>query len=231
MNKPLVVTLLAFCCFTVACSAPSAVVGSCERAQTAQRRVFGERTECTTTDSGGFSLVVRPDLVPLATCTTGSAKCTEAEKTVITSYLDCVEQAPTCAAGQEARAVNANLACTRLLSGLPEGCNPRGLCDRINTATTNFFGGKTECKFTSGGATTTVKNGRPAVCTALGSCSAAADLTLLASYARCLESAARCTAAGEKEATEAYTSCALQLVTISGATSMSKLSPGCSIEG
>lgn len=159
MNKPLVITLGAFACFTVACSAPSTTAGPCERAQTAQRRVFGERTDCSTTDSGGFTLVVRPDLVPLATCTMGSAKCTEAEKSAITSYLDCVEQAPTCAAGQEASAVNANLACTRLISSLPEGCNPRGLCDRINTTTNNFFGGKAECRFTNGGATTTVKKG------------------------------------------------------------------------
>jgi hypothetical protein len=234
MNKPLVVALVValvvVCCMSVACSAPGTVAGSCERAQTAQGRVFGERTDCTTSDDGGFTLVVRPDLAPLATCTMGLAKCTEAQKTVITSYLECVEQAPTCAAGQEARAVNANLACTRLLSSLPEGCNPRGLCDRINTATTNFFGGKTECKSSSGGTTTTVTKGRPAVCAALANCSAA-DLALLETYTRCLEGAARCAAGSEKEAVDAFSSCVLQLVTVSSNGVVSKLSSGCSIEG
>lgn len=227
MNKLALVALLSF---TSACSAPSTSARPCERAQAAQTRVFGERTDCTSIDDGGFTLVVKPDLAPLAACSMALPKCTETQSATVATYLDCLERAPICTAGEEPRAVNANLACSRLLSDLPEGCNPRGLCDRINTATSNFFGGKPQCTFTSGGSTATVKKGRPTVCTALPNCSAA-DLALLEGYAKCLEVAARCTAGGEKEATDAYTSCALQLVTISGAAAMSKLSAGCSIEG
>lgn len=90
------------------------------------------------------------------------------------------------------------------------------LCDRLNTASTTFFGAKTECTYSSGGSTITVT--RASSCTDTSACSAD-DLKTLDTYASCMSSAQTCTTGNEQKATSDLTACAFAAA--------SKLSSAC----
>ena len=72
------------------------------------------------------------------------------------------------------------------------------LCDRLNSASSAFFGSKTECTYSSGGTSITVTKG--ASCTDTSACSAD-DLKTLDTYASCLSSAQACTTGTSRVAT------------------------------
>ena len=104
-----------------------------------------------------------------------------------------------------------------------------GICERVDAAQKKFYGSKTECKYTEGGATVTLTKGTSSTSTCNMSVSkcTSADNTILESYAKCTEAAPACTAGAEKAAADAMTACALQLVSISGGMVTSKLSADC----
>ena len=104
-----------------------------------------------------------------------------------------------------------------------------GICERVDAAGTKFYAGKTECKYTEGGATVTLTKGTSTTSTcnmSISKCTSA-DNTILDSYAKCVEAAPACATGAEKAAADAMTACALQLVSISGAMVTSKLSADC----
>lgn len=104
-----------------------------------------------------------------------------------------------------------------------------GICERIDAASTKFYAGKTECKYTEGGATITITKGTSTTSTcnmSVSKCSSA-DNTILDAYAKCVEAAPACATGAEKAAADAMTTCALQLISISGGVPSSKLSADC----
>jgi hypothetical protein len=104
-----------------------------------------------------------------------------------------------------------------------------GVCERVDAAEKKFYGSNTECKYTEGGATVTVKPGTTSTAScnmSLSKCTSA-DNAVLDSYLKCIETAPACTAGAEKAAVDAQVACALQLVSISGAMVTSKLSADC----
>lgn len=104
-----------------------------------------------------------------------------------------------------------------------------GICERVDAASTKFYAGKTECKYTEGGATVTLTKGTSTTssCNMSVSKCSSADNTILDTYAKCVEAAPACSTGAEKAAADAMTACALQLVNISGGMVTSKLSADC----
>ncbi|MBE2252025.1 MAG: hypothetical protein IAE78_20990 [Myxococcus sp.] len=104
-----------------------------------------------------------------------------------------------------------------------------GICERVDAASTKFYAGKTECKYSEGGTTVTLTKGSSSVSTCNMSVSkcTSADNTILESYAKCVEAAPACATGAEKAAADAMTACALQLINVSGGVPMSKLSADC----
>lgn len=111
-------------------------------------------------------------------------------------------------------------------------CGP-GICERVDAAQTKVFAGKTECKYTemTGGATSTITITRASAsvsaCNMNVSKCTSADQMVLEKYAKCVEAAPACSAGNEKASATAMTSCALELVTISGAMATPKVSADC----
>jgi hypothetical protein len=111
---------------------------------------------------------------------------------------------------------------------LLSGCGGTA-CDRLDAANKRFFGSASQCSYMTGSTTVTVRTGQASLnsCnTALAKCTAA-DLQVLDGYTTCVQAAPPCTAGNEKTATDAYTACVAQLITVSGTTIMSKLSTEC----
>lgn len=82
------------------------------------------------------------------------------------------------------------------------------VCDRLKSAEDQFYAGKTECKYESGGATVTITRST-ATCKTDG-CSAS-DQTAMDNYASCLSKAQACTTGNEQKASGDATACGFAL--------------------
>lgn len=89
-------------------------------------------------------------------------------------------------------------------AGTLAGCGGN-VCDRLNASADAFYGGKTECKYTSGNSSVTLTRG--ASCKDSSKCSAD-DVKTLDTYATCLGKAQSCSAGNEQKATSEATACA-----------------------
>lgn len=108
------------------------------------------------------------------------------------------------------------------------GCGG-GTCERVDAANKKFLGsGKTSCSYMESGATVTITPSfSTSSCNSSLSKCTSADMTIIDGYAKCIEAVPTCATGSEKAAADAYTACIGQIVTISGATVMSKLSADC----
>lgn len=105
-------------------------------------------------------------------------------------------------------------------------CGGGGTCERIDAANTKFYGSTSECKYTEGGVTVTIRKSTKttSACNASVTKCTAADNTILESYTKCIEAAPACAAGAEKAAADAMFACAVQITSITGE---SKLSADC----
>jgi hypothetical protein len=89
-------------------------LGTCERVDRANKRFFGNRSECSYL-TGSQTVTVRPGQSTVSACNTAFTRCSTVDQQVLEGYTKCLETAPFCAPGNEKPAADGYTACSRQL--------------------------------------------------------------------------------------------------------------------